>query len=135
MNMIIPVDKAGLRVSELKRNFLALLSFVNHYCNSPEEKKKGLSWRNLMAPNKPPQLFTEKHCRTAGVRIDTYYCRCTRKNLNSRWISKKLHIGGVQFFYYFGVHTVRRNDTKNCYNEQDEAFLRRHHCCFSSRTE
>ncbi len=30
----------------------------------------------------------------------------------SRWISKKLHIGGVQFFYYFGVHKVRRNDRK-----------------------
>ncbi|MCF8056754.1 MAG: hypothetical protein K9K37_08955, partial [Desulfocapsa sp.] len=29
-----------------------------------------------------------------------------------RWISKKLHIGGVQFFYHFGVHTVRRNDRK-----------------------
>jgi hypothetical protein len=40
---------------------------------------------------------------------------------------QKLHIGGVQFFYYFGVHAVRRNDTKNCNNEQDEEFLRRHH--------
>jgi len=29
-----------------------------------------------------------------------------------RWISKKLYIGGVQFFYYFGVHMVRRNDRK-----------------------
>ena len=27
-----------------------------------------------------------------------------------RWLWKKLHIGGVQYFYYFGVHTVRRND-------------------------
>jgi hypothetical protein len=49
-----------------------------------------------------------------------------RKNLNFRWISKKFHIGGVRFFYYFGVHTVRRNDTKNCNNEQNEGFLRRH---------
>ena len=28
------------------------------------------------------------------------------------WIRKKLHIGSVQFFYYFGVHVVRRNDRK-----------------------
>ncbi len=28
------------------------------------------------------------------------------KNLDSRWISKKIHFGGVQFFYYFGVHMV-----------------------------
>ena len=34
------------------------------------------------------------------------------KNLNIKWISKKLHIGGVQFFYYFVVHKVRRNDRK-----------------------
>ena len=26
--------------------------------------------------------------------------------------SEKLHIGGVHFFYYSGVHTVRRNDRK-----------------------
>jgi hypothetical protein len=25
---------------------------------------------------------------------------------------QKLHIGGAQFFYYFGVHAVRRNDRK-----------------------
>jgi len=34
------------------------------------------------------------------------------KTKNSRWISKKLHIGGVQFFYYYGVHKVRCNDRK-----------------------
>jgi len=25
------------------------------------------------------------------------------ERIDFRWISKKLHIGGVQFFYYFGV--------------------------------
>jgi hypothetical protein len=59
--MIISVDKAGLRVSSwlrhhlagmsgVRRIFLALLSIVNHYCKGPEEKKKGLFWRNLLAP-------------------------------------------------------------------------------------
>ncbi len=49
------------------------------------------------------------------------------KASNLRWLSKKLHIGGVQFLYDFGVHTVRRNDRKIANNEQDEEFLRHHH--------